>query len=139
MSACFGVSARPTGSEPARRNGTSCRRLDRRYSARGIGRAGTGTPCSRTLSAPVAQWIEQRFPKPRAQVRFRPGASPVAKRVTAETPAKPRFLRSDRVAPLGTTTYRPRPLNGGRGEVAEVRGRSWPPEERLPQRGGLGG
>src|SRR5205823_1363672 len=26
-------------------------------------------------SAPVAQWIEQRFPKPRAQVRFLPGAS----------------------------------------------------------------
>ena len=25
--------------------------------------------------APVAQWIEQRFPKPRAQVRFLPGAS----------------------------------------------------------------
>src|SRR5690348_11546702 len=24
--------------------------------------------------APVAQWIEQRFPKPRAQVRFLPGA-----------------------------------------------------------------
>ena len=27
-------------------------------------------------SAPVAQWIEQRFPKPRAHVRFMPGASP---------------------------------------------------------------
>src|SRR5581483_3187083 len=26
-------------------------------------------------AAPVAQWIEQRFPKPRAQVRFLPGAS----------------------------------------------------------------
>jgi hypothetical protein len=26
-------------------------------------------------NAPVAQWIEQRFPKPRALVRFRPGAS----------------------------------------------------------------
>src|SRR5204863_3716308 len=25
--------------------------------------------------APVAQWIEQRFPKPRAHVRFMPGAS----------------------------------------------------------------
>src|SRR3954463_2741763 len=25
--------------------------------------------------APVAQWIEQRFPKPRAQVRFLSGAS----------------------------------------------------------------
>jgi hypothetical protein len=25
-------------------------------------------------AAPVAQWIEQRFPKPRALVRFRPGA-----------------------------------------------------------------
>jgi hypothetical protein len=25
-------------------------------------------------NAPVAQWIEQRFPKPRALVRFRPGA-----------------------------------------------------------------
>ena len=29
----------------------------------------------RAPSAPVAQWIEQRFPKPRAQVRFLPGAS----------------------------------------------------------------
>ena len=28
-------------------------------------------PCAR---APVAQWIEQRFPKPRAQVRFLSGA-----------------------------------------------------------------
>src|SRR6266511_424705 len=27
--------------------------------------------------APVAQWIEQRFPKPRALVRFRPGASSI--------------------------------------------------------------
>src|ERR1700694_2305174 len=25
-------------------------------------------------NAPVAQWIEQRFPKPRALVQFRPGA-----------------------------------------------------------------
>ena len=31
--------------------------------------------------APVAQWIEQRFPKPRALVRFRPGA-----------PANPLFI-----------------------------------------------
>src|SRR5579862_6180788 len=30
---------------------------------------------SRRPDAPVAQWIEQRFPKPRAQVRFLPGAS----------------------------------------------------------------
>ena len=29
-------------------------------------------------NAPVAQWIEQRFPKPRALVRFRPGASALA-------------------------------------------------------------
>src|SRR5207245_2738161 len=28
-----------------------------------------------SCQAPVAQWIEQRFPKPRALVRFRPGAS----------------------------------------------------------------
>src|SRR5207253_3218089 len=28
----------------------------------------------RSAEAPVAQWIEQRFPKPRALVRFRPGA-----------------------------------------------------------------
>jgi hypothetical protein len=28
----------------------------------------------RAKSAPVAQWIEQRFPKPRAQVRFLSGA-----------------------------------------------------------------
>src|SRR6266849_6393563 len=32
---------------------------------------GPGLPCAR---APVAQWIEQRFPKPRAQVRFLSGA-----------------------------------------------------------------
>src|SRR3954469_16540873 len=30
--------------------------------------------------APVAQWIEQRFPKPRAQVRFLSGASGLAVR-----------------------------------------------------------
>src|SRR5439155_18993348 len=32
--------------------------------------------------APVAQWIEQRFPKPRALVRFRPGAfaTPLSRR-----------------------------------------------------------
>jgi DNA-binding CsgD family transcriptional regulator len=43
-------------------------------------------------SAPVAQWIEQRFPKPRAQVRFLPGALlpartrfPNGRRVTAAT------------------------------------------------------
>jgi hypothetical protein len=29
----------------------------------------------RSSHAPVAQWIEQRFPKPRAHVRFMPGAS----------------------------------------------------------------
>src|SRR5207249_9193087 len=29
----------------------------------------------RSQPAPVAQWIEQRFPKPRAHVRFMPGAS----------------------------------------------------------------
>src|SRR4029079_2051699 len=33
-------------------------------------RAGAQCP-----AAPVAQWIEQRFPKPRAHVRFMPGAS----------------------------------------------------------------
>jgi hypothetical protein len=32
-------------------------------------------PCTWAFLAPVAQWIEQRFPKPRALVRFRPGAS----------------------------------------------------------------
>ncbi len=30
-------------------------------------------------NAPVAQWIEQRFPKPRALVQFRPGALPLNK------------------------------------------------------------
>jgi hypothetical protein len=29
---------------------------------------------NQAANAPVAQWIEQRFPKPRAQVRFLPGA-----------------------------------------------------------------
>src|SRR3954469_9932042 len=40
--------------------------------------AGTGGRAQKVLqdplSAPVAQWIEQRFPKPRAQVRFLSGA-----------------------------------------------------------------
>ena len=31
-------------------------------------------PLSWSGAAPVAQWIEQRFPKPRALVRLRPGA-----------------------------------------------------------------
>ena len=31
--------------------------------------------------APVAQWIEQRFPKPRALVRFRPGASTLVRAI----------------------------------------------------------
>jgi hypothetical protein len=40
---------------------------------------GLSDPTARPLHwssglAPVAQWIEQRFPKPRAQVRFLPGA-----------------------------------------------------------------
>src|SRR5437868_2945669 len=34
------------------------------------------------LRAPVAQWIEQRFPKPRAQVRFLAGALSVEEPVT---------------------------------------------------------
>ena len=40
------------------------------YLAAGV-RASTAL---RLPAAPVAQWIEQRFPKPRALVRFRPGA-----------------------------------------------------------------
>ena len=39
--------------------------------------AGCATVCP---PAPVAQWIEQRFPKPRAQVRFLPGALPLPSR-----------------------------------------------------------
>src|SRR5213078_4839652 len=52
--------------------------LPRRWSmeaarpGRGETRATAGYPSGRP--APVAQWIEQRFPKPRALVRFRPGA-----------------------------------------------------------------
>ena len=42
-------------------------------------------PCKTQESAPVAQWIEQRFPKPRAQVRFLPGASV---RLNCASPAK---------------------------------------------------
>ena len=38
-------------------------------------------------NAPVAQWIEQRFPKPRALVRFRPGAL---------RSRRPRVAREDR-------------------------------------------
>jgi hypothetical protein len=33
-----------------------------------------GNRLKQAKNAPVAQWIEQRFPKPRAQVRFLPGA-----------------------------------------------------------------
>src|SRR3954454_9325368 len=44
--------------------------------------------------APVAQWIEQWFPKPRAQVRFLPGACP-------------KYLRTD--------AYRARSWMGSRG------------------------
>src|SRR6266545_8292153 len=36
-----------------------------------LGLREAGAQCAR---APVAQWIEQRFPKPRALVRFRAGA-----------------------------------------------------------------
>jgi hypothetical protein len=41
----------------------------------GTGRLRSAYDRLRCLPAPVAQWIEQRFPKPRALVRFRPGAS----------------------------------------------------------------
>ena len=37
----------------------------------------------------VAQWIEQRFPKPRAQVRFLPGASTRVTRAARQRAAKP--------------------------------------------------
>jgi hypothetical protein len=40
--------------------------------------AGRKKPCKTREDAPVAQWIEQRFPKPRAQVRLLPGASTVS-------------------------------------------------------------
>ena len=39
--------------------------------------------------APVAQWREQRFPKPRAQVRFLPGANPLFKRRRASARPAP--------------------------------------------------
>ena len=36
---------------------------------------GAADSAQQSHNAPVAQWIEQRFPKPRALVRFRSGAS----------------------------------------------------------------
>ena len=61
----------PTGARPSRR-GVSAEALDR---------------CLSTLArpAPVAQWIEQRFPKPRAQVRFLSGALAALMSVTVQS------------------------------------------------------
>jgi hypothetical protein len=42
--------------------------------------------------APVAQWIEQRFPKPRAQVRFLPGAFRLGKSIPCEYPQMRRIV-----------------------------------------------
>jgi hypothetical protein len=55
----------------------SLRQLGRRqtrHSAAGLRVVGRPQATLRCGRAPVAQWIEQRFPKPRALVRFRPGA-----------------------------------------------------------------
>jgi hypothetical protein len=52
--------------------------------------------------APVAQWIEQRFPKPRALVRFRPGAT---------LAHKPKALHSGAFVRLEALTVPP--LKGG--------------------------
>ncbi len=48
------------------------RTIQRGTSHGALGLRQRGAQCAR---APVAQWIEQRFPKPRALVRFRAGAS----------------------------------------------------------------
>src|SRR5262245_19391519 len=47
-------------------------------------------------SAPVAQWIEQRFPKPRAHVRFMPGAFPLLEPGSPRTSRKSAELRIER-------------------------------------------
>jgi hypothetical protein len=60
--------------------------------------------------APVAQWIEQRFPKPRALVRFRPGASPMTESKASHLAGA--FVRS-RPSHL-------RPLDGAGNRLSEV-------------------
>ena len=61
--------ARLEGAQPVSK-GSQVKRRERRPTGCSAG-AGWRYPAAR---APVAQWIEQRFPKPRALVRFRPGA-----------------------------------------------------------------
>src|SRR4051812_12873246 len=48
--------------------------LSRAAAVARLGRRFSRNPCKIGQNAPVAQWIEQRFPKPRAHVRFMPGA-----------------------------------------------------------------
>jgi hypothetical protein len=55
--------------------------------------------------APVAQWIEQRFPKPRAQVRLLPGVSPLSMRNPAPGVGL-RPLRERSHSPLNTARNR---------------------------------
>jgi hypothetical protein len=60
-------------------------------------------------SAPVAQWIEQRFPKPRALVRFRSGASaarPFRKRVCGTSAGPNAGINRASVYKPSTTTTR---------------------------------
>jgi hypothetical protein len=57
----------------------------------------TRTSCKTQCFAPVAQWIEQRFPKPRAQVRFLPGAL-ASKRLPTPFSARPRDSRQERAS-----------------------------------------
>src|SRR5581483_2618981 len=71
---------RRTGGRPLTGRGGTGGKPARRRAARGASRTGRlsrtrrGTLAIVALLAPVAQWTEQRFPKPRAQVRFLPGA-----------------------------------------------------------------
>src|SRR6266480_1319755 len=65
----------------------------------------TVTALKRRYRAPVAQWIEHWFPKPGAQVRFLPGASPRSRdqNVAAKQPRLQVGIASDGDTACGTT------------------------------------
>ena len=78
-------------STPSYHGGVNVNRVNRAVNR--VPRDASGKKCCKgTECAPVAQWIEQRFPKPRAQVRFLPGAlslrSPTACLEDLRTPSR---------------------------------------------------
>src|SRR3982751_3213749 len=75
--------------------------------------------------APVAQWIEQRFPKPRAQVRFLSGAFIPTTPDAAQIRANARFWGVSSLAPLATAADRCRPYRQGLARVFRVYAGSW--------------